>query len=247
MAANKERYQNPNKGDTITLRAFFYNLNSHVDLFRIDDISIYRFDPSEVSDDNPHGRVLVKQLDISQVVHDATGQYHIDVVLDDPEYVIGNYCDVWTVTYEDGDQPWVNDYSFQVYPRLLYSTPIPVVYDFSFRFSPNRLRKGTKQFIRVEIIPNVPRASDLARYYENLAIVSNLLVSVEQNCGPCVPQEQDLRMVVEDAPVDFREKCYGYYKLDTTDLDVGVYNVWFTLNIGENTYMSEKMALQIYA
>jgi hypothetical protein len=247
MASNKERYQNPNKGDTITLRGFFYNLNSPTDLFSIDDISIYRFDREEVTEENPDGRVLVKTIDVSTVVHDGTGQYHVDVPLSDPDFGVGHFCDVWSVTYLEGDKdPWVNTYEFQVYPKMLYSTPIPVVYDFSFRFQPNKIRKGSKQFIRIEVIPNVPRASDLARYYENLAIVGDIQVSIELQCGPCVPAERDLRMVVENAPVDFREKCYGYYKIDTTDLDCGIYNVWFTLNLGDNTYVSDKMALQIF-
>lgn len=246
MASNKERFQNPTVGDTITLRAFFYNLNSLTDLFSIDDISIYRFDQAEVCESNPSGKILVKSLDVNDVVLDATGQYHIDVVLDSSEFIVGDYTDVWTVTYQENDNAWVNNYEFQVYPRLLYSTAIPVVYDFSFRFSPNRLRKGSKQYLKIQIIPNVPTASDLAKYYENLAIVSDLTISIEQQCGPCVPAERDLRLVVEDASVDFREKCYGYYQLDTADMEVGIYNVFFKLELGGNTYVSDRMAFQVY-
>jgi hypothetical protein len=35
-------------------------------------------------------------------------------------------------------------------------------------------------------------------------------------------------------------------KLDTTDLDVGIYNVWFTMEMGENVFISDRMNLQIF-
>lgn len=246
MPSNKERYQNPIIGDTLKLRAFFYNLNNHTDVFSINKISIYKFDEFSKTPDNIEGKVLVKELDVEDVVRDSVGQYHIDVALDQA-FTIGTFCDVWSVSLLENDATeWVNNYYFQVYPNLIYSTSGPIVYDFKFKFQPNRMRKGSKQFIRIQILPNVPTATDLEKYYENIAIVSNLSISIEQSCGPCVPEEHDLRMIVEEDEVTYREKCFGYYQIDTSDMEVGIYHIWFTLNLGTNTYVSEKMAFQIF-
>ena len=114
-------------------------------------------------------------------------------------------------------------------------------------FRPQKLRKGSKRYLIIEINPNVPKGTDLQRYYENLAIVSDLKVSIEQKCGTCVPQEQDLRMVVDRASVDYREKKFGYFMLDTNEMEVGIYDVWFEMEMGENTYISDRFQLQIYA
>jgi hypothetical protein len=108
------------------------------------------------------------------------------------------------------------------------------------------LRQGSIQYLIAEVTPNVPRASDLKAYYENLAIVADLKISIEQACGPCVPQEADLRLLVDEEPMDYREKRLGFYKLDTTDMDEGIYNIWFTLCFGSCVFKSEKMQLQIY-
>ena len=95
-------------------------------------------------------------------------------------------------------------------------------------------------------MPNVPSAGNLRQYYENLAIVSDLKITIEQSCGDCMPQETDLRMIVEDDSVDYREKRFGYYKLDTTDMDCGLYDIWFKLEFGGNVYISDRFKLQIY-
>jgi hypothetical protein len=145
---------------------------------------------------------------------------------------------------EEGTNQIIN--TFNLYADLWYTTPIPVVYDFSFVFRPNRFRKGSKQYIICQITPNVPRGTDLGRYYENLIINSNVMISMELTCGDCVPAEQDLRLVLDQAPTDYREKNYAYYLLDTTELEVGIYNVWFTMEMGENTFISDRMNLQIF-
>jgi hypothetical protein len=248
VAANKERYQNPALTDTVTLRSIFYNANNPADVESVDNISIYSLDPVEVSPDNPDGRVLVESLDVTQVVKDSTGSYHIDVVLEGPKYTQGRYMDVWTVTTDSSlpDPQWVSEQLFAVFPNRWYSTPIPVVYDFDFRFQPNRFRQGSKQYIRIEVKPNVPRASDLARYYENLAIAAQLSLTIQQDCGECIPCEEDLRTVVEDVPVTIRDGQYAYYQLDTAEMATGIYLVWFKLEIGGNLYISPKMTLQIF-
>jgi hypothetical protein len=242
----KERMQNPAVGDNINLRLFTYNSNNLADLSSISKVDIYYLDQTFVSADNPDGRRLVHEFDGSAVTAEDTGTYLLQVSLDENLYVIGRYIDVWTVNVSD-DQPSEHiEQVFDVYPKLWYSTPTPIVYDFNFHFQPNKLRKGSKQYLIIEIVPNVPTAGDLRKYYENLAIVSDLKISIEQACGDCVPAEDDLRLVVDAESVDYREKRYGFYKLDTTDMDCGVYHIWFQLDFGGNTYLSDKLHLQIF-
>ncbi len=244
--ANKERYQNPAIGDQIKLRLLTFNSNNLSDLDEIITVEIYNLDPTLLSADNPNGLRLVETFSGSSVTHESTGTYSLNVTLEDPAYVIGQYYDVWTVKAV-ADQPAheINQ-TFEVYPNLWYSTPIPVVYDFDFRFQPNKFRQGSNQYIKVEIIPNVPTAGDLRQYYENLAIVSDLKVSIEQSCGDCLPAEQDLRLIVDEESVDYREKRFGFYKIDTTDYDCGIYDIWFKLEMGGNTYISDRYHFQVY-
>ncbi len=138
------------------------------------------------------------------------------------------------------EQPW------KIYPDLWFTSPTPVIYDFQFRFQPNRIRKGERKYLRIEIVPQVPNAADLARYYETLAIVSDLKISIEQACGPCVPAESDLRLVIDKEDVTFREKRYGYWQIDTEDMDCGIYNVWFQMEFATNVYISDRYQLQVY-
>ena len=244
--AIKERYQNPAIGDDIKLRIFSYNSNNLADFQSITQVDIYYLDSAEVSDTNPDGRRLVETFDGAAVVAEDTGQYLLTVGLDEGEYVIGRYVDVWTVNVSNDQPSETIEQVFDVYPALWYTTPIPAVYDFSFQFQPNKFRKGSKQYLIIEIIPNTPTAGDLRKYYENLAIVSDLKLSMEMSCGDCVPQEADLRLILDKVAIDYREKRFGYYQLDTEDLDCGIYNLWFQLEFGGNRYISEKYALQIY-
>lgn len=244
--ATKERYQNPAVGDNVKLRLFTYNSNNLADLTSIEKVEIYYLDRELASADNPDGRRLVQTFLGTAVTAEDTGTYLLEIEATEKDYVIGRYIDVWTVSVSD-DQPAQRiEQVFQIYPSLWYTTPIPVVYDFSFHFQPNKFRKGSKQFLIIEIVPNVPTAGDLRQYYENLAIVSDLKVSIEQSCGDCLPQEQDLRMVVDDELVDYREKRFGYYKLDTEDLDCGLYDIWFKLEFGGNVYISDRHKFQVY-
>jgi hypothetical protein len=244
--ALKERYQNPVIGDTVRLRLFMYNGNSLNDVVSVDSIYLYVCDPSAATMEDPTGRTLVEELDTTQVVHECTGTYYIDVPLTSPQFVLGKYTDEWTMTVDSNIPAQTIQNEFRIFPQLWYSTPVPVVYDFSFDFQPNKVRKGSKQYLRIRITPNVPKATDLARYYENLAIVGDVKVSLEQKCGPCLPTEQDLRMVIDEEPVTYKEKCFGYYLLDTEDMDCGVYAIWFTLCLGGNKYISDKMNIQIF-
>jgi hypothetical protein len=242
----KERHQNPTIGDTVRLRLFVYNSNNLADLVSVDSINLYVCDPTAATMENPEGKTLVAELDPANVVHESTGTYYIDVLLENPQFTLGKYTDEWTITVDSNIPAQVVQNEFRVYPQLWYTTPVPVVYDFSFDFQPNKIRKGSKQYLRIRVTPNVPRATDLARYYENLAIVGDVKVSIEQKCGPCVPAERDLRLIVDEESVCYKEKCYGYFLLDTEDMDCGVYGIWFTLCIGGNRYLSDVMNLQIF-
>lgn len=246
MAANVERYQNPVIGDTVVLRLFFYNSNNFADVQNITKIDIYKLaDGFSIND--PNGRTLVETIQPTEIFQTDTGQYYTELYLEEARYTIGNYVDVWTVNFNnvyDEVSEIVNP--FTVYPNLWYTTPIPVVYDFAFAFRPSRLRKGSKRYIIIEVTPNVPKGTDLQRYYENLAIVGQMKVSIEQRSGACLPAEQDLRMVVEGAPVTYREKKFGYYMIDTSDMEVGIYDIWFELDLGDNVYISERNQLQIF-
>jgi len=76
--------------------------------------------------------------------------------------------------------------------------------------------------------------------------VADLKITIEQSCGACIPAQQDLRVIVDEAPVDFREKNHGFYQLDTQDLACGIYDVTFRLDFGTNIYLSDKKQLLIF-
>lgn len=246
MAATKERYQNPAIGDDINLRLLTYNSNNLSDLDDIEKVEIFFLDPDLVSADNPEGLRLVDSFDGSVITNEDVGTYLLNVPTESDKYTIGTYYDEWTVRADPDQAYHTIRQRFEIYPNLWYSTPIPVVYDFDFRFQPNKMRQGSKQFLIIEILPNVPTSGDLRKYYENLAIVSDLRIFIEQSCGDCVPQEVDLRMIAEDVLVDYREKRFGYYKIDTTELDCGIYDIWFKLEFGGNVYISDRYKFQVY-
>jgi hypothetical protein len=213
----KERQQNPVVGDQVVLRLLSYNSNNRADLDTIDKIEIYFLDPALRSASNPDGRRLVETIASEDVSHDDLGAYSTILDLTSGQYLIGTWLDIWYATVSSESVPIENN--FQIYPNLWFATPTPIVYDFNFAFRPNRLRKGSKRYLAIEITPNVPGRNELVQYYENLAIVSPLKISIEQECGDCLPAEQDLRLVIDAESVIVRDKCTGYYFLDTTDMD----------------------------
>jgi hypothetical protein len=243
----KERFQNPTCGDDVNLRLLVYNSNNLKSVKSVDKVEIYFCDPEEVTQSNPDGRRLVETFTESDVVLEDTGKYLLAVSISAPAYTIGNYVDVWTLAFEDEDCSVANiENPFVVHPDLWFTTPTPPVYDFSLKFRPGRIRKGSKQYLIIHITPNVPTKNDLNSYYENLAIVSDLRVSIRQRCGECMPVEEDLRLIADRCLVDYREKCLGYFFFDTTDLACGIYDVWFELCFGENLFITETNQLEIY-
>ena len=237
--ATKQRYQNPTIGDTVQLRLFTYNANNRANLYAIEGVNIFCLDPE---------KRLIQRIEGDQIDVVDEGEYLVNVDITKPTYVLGHYIDEWEVLYEEfGDMGRIEN-RWQVYPPLWYSTPTPIAYDFAFDFRPNRMREGEKRYLNIDILPNVPRGSDLEQYYANLAIANPVQISIEMECVPCMPPEHDLRLIVDADPVTMLEKGHANYFLDTEDLDMkkGIYNIWFQMFMGESRYLSDKQQFQIF-
>lgn len=244
----KERFQNPNVNDTATLRMLVYNNHQFSDVNSVDKVEIWKIDDLDPNDLDK--RTLVQTIDGTNVSHDGDGQYSIEVFLEEPLYVIGKYVDIWHMAFATHDQDACQiakiDATFEIVRDLWFTTPSPIIYDFSFAFKPNKFVQGCKQHIVVNITPNVPTATEMQEYYANMATVSPLRISIAQKCGDCVPAEEDLRLIVDNELITYRERCLAYYFLDTTEMDKGIYDVFFTLELGGNIYISPKNQFQIY-
>lgn len=244
-----ERHQNPKIGDTLTLRQLFWNGNAPTDVYSIQKVEIYQHDFNDPTDLSK--RRLVLTVDEADIIHDDTGSYKINVTLEDRVFTVGKYSDVWHVAFEqynlDEDDIAEVTNVFQIFRDLWFTSPAPIIYDFTFAFRPNQLAQGSKQYIICQVTPNVPTKSELETYYCNMATVSPLYINIAQRCGDCVPEEEDLRLVVDRELVEMREYLYGYYKWDTTDVPCGIYDVWFELEVGDNLYISPKNQIQIFS
>lgn len=259
MAALKDRYQNPVIGDTVRLKFFVLNSNMTANIAAVNEVRIYYLDPNPPCPPCPsvttpcepmcpYNKVLVATIPGSAVVNPCQGEYYVDAYLDPMIYTLpGRYIDEWDVVLQVGTPASNHDQLFEIYSELWYTSPQPIVYDFSFYFQPNKMRKGERKPIEIEIIPNVPRATDLCAYYENLAIAAQLYVYISQRCGECMPIESDLQLVVDRQPTFYREKNRAFYFIDTNQFDCGIYDIWFELDFGANTYISDTNQLQIYS
>lgn len=245
--ATVERFQNPVCGSLINLRLFTYNAHVQTNVADVTSVDIYFLDPQEVTEANPKGQRLIRSIPGSEVVNISTGEYLAQIQADPPEFGIGQYYDVWNITFENTDDCGTGSITnyFSIYPDLWFASPIPPAYDFSFHFRPNRLVKGSKRYLTIQVVPNIPKGSDLQAFYENLATISDLKISIAAACGECLPAEEDLRLIVDKETVILREKSYGYYQIDTTDMNKGIYDVWFELAFADNIFVSEKNQIQI--
>lgn len=241
----KERFQNPTVNDTLNLRLFAFNSNAPRDFSSIQKVELYYLDSTARSDDNPDGRTLVETISSDAVVKTNTGEYKIAVTLEEDKFVIGSYLDVWYVVMEDSRSTTIEN-QWRVMPRLWFTTPSPLAYDFNFDFRPNRIRKGSKRYLIINVTPNVPTAPDLEKYYAALVVTAPIRIYIEMACVACMPQEEDLRLVVDGDEVAYRERNDAFYQINTDDYDEGIYNVWFEMLLGDNIYISDKYQLQIY-
>lgn len=244
---NKERNQNIVVGDSLNLRLFTYNSNQRQNVLDVEKVEIYYLDENCITQENPDGRRLVEEIEGSQVTLVDDGQYYVEINIEDQKYVIGKYLDIWHVNF-DSQQSGTVANEFRIIPDLWFASDLPIIYDFSFGFRPNRIRYGEKRWINIEAIPNVPNISDLRRYYANLAVSSPIRIWIEKICGDCLPKEKDLRLVVEGDLVEHRRGTEGSYFIDTEELnmDCGMYNVWFEMEFGENKFISDNLQLQIF-
>ena len=242
-----ERFQNPVCGSSINLRLFTYNSNIKTNVSNVTSIDIYFLDHYNVSEANPKGQRLIKTIQASEIENVDSGEYLTQIQVDPPEFGIGQYYDVWNITFTDTDDCGsgsITNY-FTVYPDLWFASPVPPTYDFSFQFRPNRIVKGSKRYLTVQVTPNTPKGSDLQAFYDNLAIISDLKISIAAACGECLPAEEDLRLIVDKQIIVFRERHYAFYQIDTSELNKGIYDVWFELTFSDSIFVSEKNQLQI--
>lgn len=245
----KSRNQNVVVGDSVKLRFITWNSNNLTSISSVDHIDIYYVDCNGKTCTNPDGKVLIETIPGTSVVSECTGKYSYTLATSSPKYVIGKYHDVWNVQYKYGEPLAKVPKDFEIYPDLWITSTMEAVYSFDFRFQPNRIRQGSKKWLQIQIVPNVPRATDLLRYYENLAISSELKIWIELDCGPCPPNNDNCResnLIVDGDLVEERDKVFGFYKVDTTDWDCGIYNTWFELCYADNVEVSPKSQFQIY-
>jgi len=243
MAA-KERGQNAVCNDTITLRLYEFNENAPAAVNAIEKVEVFYLDPFNRTSCNPDGRRLIQTF--TTVTVDGVGQYSVAVPLTSPLYVIGRYVDVWHISFEADQCPGTRELHFGIGADKWYANSEPYLWSFAFAFRPNKFRKNERKNIIVEVTPNVPHISDLERYYADIATFPALFVTMAMRCGDCVPAEEDLRTVIDRQPVEVRNKRLGHFFLDTTDLDCGIYDIWFELDLGGNTYISPKNQFQIF-
>lgn len=243
----RERFQNPVLGDTINLRLFVYNANNARNVEKVEKIEIYKLDDLEKTTLNPDGDRLIQTIADSEISLENTGEYLSSVLLSEPLYTIGKYKDVWFIKFEEDSESSTQIANYFQIKRDMWITDVaPIVHDFQFRFKPNSIPKGSKKWVTIEAIPSVPRGTDLERYYRNLINLGVVNVTIRQKCGECLPAENDLRIVVENTPATFNDGHFAYYFIDTTDMDCGIYDVQFSISMGENCFMSEFQQLMIF-
>jgi hypothetical protein len=244
----KSRNQNPVVGDDIRLGFITFNSNNLAPVNSVDHIDILYFgDCHDKKCHEPPDPLLIETIPGNLVTSECPGKYSYVLATSAPKYSIGKYHDVWNIQYRYGDPLTKVPKSFEIYPDLWITATMEAVYSFDFRFQPNRIRKGSKKWLQIQIVPNIPTATDLMRYYENLAISAELKIWIELDCGPCPPNDcNDLNIIVDGETVWERDKVFAFYKLDTTEWECGIYNTWFELDFAGTTEISPKMQFLIY-
>lgn len=246
----KERFQIPNCGDTIKLRLFSFNSNEKKNVFSVEKVEIIYLDENEKSEANPYGEILYKTINQSSIQNPSEGEYHIELTLDENDdgdpFLTGRYIDRWHIQFEENETCTSNQINnfFEVFPSLWFTSSGPNIYDFDFKFKPNKITKGSKRYIIIEIKPITPAIDSIQQYYQSIAIAGDLKISIQKSCSNC-PEEED-ELIVEDQLIEFREQNLGYYLIDTEELEKGIYDVWFRLEHGGLVYISDRNQLSIY-
>lgn len=246
----KERFQNPNCGDQIRLRLFSFNSNQKKNVFSIEKVEIIYLDENEKTEQNPTGEVLYKTINQNLIQNPSEGEYYIEFTINENDsgdpFIIGKYIDRWYIQFENNETCTKNQINnfFEVYPSIWFTSSGPNIYDFDFKFKPNKITKGSKRYIVAEIRPITPAIDSIKQYYNSIAITGNLKINIQKSCSNCPEEENEL--IIEDQLIEFREQNLGYYLLDTEEMEEGTYDIWFRLEHGELVYISEKNQLSIY-
>lgn len=238
----KDRYQMPTVGDTVRLRLMSLNQYTFSDLESINQVDIYLYDKCQPGCPLPP---VVTTIPGTQVVRESEGNYYVDLVTSSPDFMIAEYQDVWRIFTKNNQAGSVTK-KFKLYQDQWFFSSLPPVYSFTFKFGPNKIRKGSKKYLAIQVVPNVPKACELENFYAAMAISGVIKINIEKSCGPCLLEEKDLRIVVEDQIVELREGANAYYYLDTTEMDCGIYNVWFELDVNNTVEVSSKYQMEIF-
>ena len=236
------------EGDTVQLGFCSFNSGLKDPAGGVTKVDIYHLGALEPTLDNPLGKSLVITITGDSIIHDSMGRYHIELPLNFPQFQIGSFQDVWSYILDPYGDTCQSVFEFIISNNLWFTDTQPLVHDFNFKFRPNRVTKGSRKYIEVIVEPNLPHTSEKRRFYENVISCGELSISIKKICSDCLPQEEDLKLVVDNEIITERAGNRGWYFLDTTndDLDCGIYDVVFVFNLGESTFISEAEPLQVY-
>ncbi len=257
-----ERYQSAVLGDTINLDFYAYNNNALVDINQFHRVEIYFLDPTEITDSNIDGRTIKTIVLPSNITRIDEGHYRVVLEVSDTLFEVGNFIDVWKVKFNNYDEDFTPiENQFRVSTDLRETHDRPFIYDCDFSFSPKKITKGSKQYLKIGFRPTVH--TDIGtgtieqelfdRFYYNLKRTGNLFIKIEMIEGCGYNSEFPLMNIKTDpewTPTDIRGDNEAYHLLDVTesqsDYDLGVYFIQFKVDIQGQEIISRKFYLQIY-
>ncbi len=257
----KERYQSSVLGDTINLDFYAYNNNNLVYVYEIQKVEIYFLDPSQITDNNKDGKRIKEILYPPDIIHLSTGHYRSELELNDNLYEIGKYVDIWYVKFNEYEQTFSKiTNNFEIHRELNQTHDRPFLYDIHFSFSPKKIVKNSKRYLKIGFYPTVHSdigtkslpQDQLDQFYYNLKTCGNLYIKIEmiEGCG-FIDGIPDANIITDPewTLVDIRGDNEGCFLLDSTDngdYDIGIYNVQFKAEIQGQEIISDKFYLQIY-
>jgi hypothetical protein len=258
----KYRYQSIVFGNTVYLDLYNYNNNQPMNLFDIQQVEVYFLDPTSVSPHNPDGRIIKTIVSPSGIENVEEGHYRVQVQLDPDLYEIGSYVDLWKIKHNSyEDQYSLRENQFKVQPELVATTDRPFAYDVAFSFSPKKMTKGSKQYLKIGFKPvvHIDIGNEniinkmMDQFYYNLKASGGLYVKIELMEGCGYNSEFPLANIKTDPEwdlVEVRGDNEAYYMLDSSedqdDYDLGIYQVQFKCLVQGQTILSRKFYLQIF-